>query len=86
MQSPLWGFSHFFLDDKTSAPEVFTSCSFTPHFEISLMVSYYGYEIWRHKGLVKKYREGWAGAFGNVDDKKHMAHPLPSAQKWRTHP
>ena len=38
------------------------------------------------KGLVKKYREGgggggWAGAFGNVVDKKHMAHPLPSAQK-----
>ena len=24
---------------------------------------------------------GWAGAFGNVVDKKHMAHPLPSAQK-----
>ena len=23
----------------------------------------------------------WAGAFGNVVDKKHMAHPLPSAQK-----
>ena len=38
------------------------------------------------KGLVKKYREEWAGAFGNVIDKKHMAHPLPSAQKWLTHP
>ena len=24
---------------------------------------------------------GWARAFGNVVDKKHMAHPLPSAQK-----
>ena len=24
---------------------------------------------------------GWAGAFGNMVDKKHMAHPLPSAQK-----
>ena len=40
----------FFLDDKTSAPEVFRSCScsFIPdaHFETSLvMVSYYGYEI-----------------------------------------
>ena len=23
----------------------------------------------------------WAGAFGKVVDKKHMAHPLPSAQK-----
>ena len=23
----------------------------------------------------------WAGAFGNVVDKKHMTHPLPSAQK-----
>ena len=33
------------------------------------------------KGLVKKYRGGWAGAFGNVVDKKHMTHPLPSAQK-----
>ena len=35
------------------------------------------------KGLVKKYRGGGggAGAFGNVVDKKHMTHPLPSAQK-----
>ena len=24
---------------------------------------------------------GWAGAFGNVVDKIHMTHPLPSAQK-----
>ena len=37
------------------------------------------------QGLVKKYRGGgggggWAGAFGNVVDKKHMAHPVPSAQ------
>ena len=24
---------------------------------------------------------GWAGAFGNVVDKKHTTHPLPSAQK-----
>ena len=24
---------------------------------------------------------GWAGAFGNVVDKKHMTHPLRSAQK-----
>ena len=39
-----WGFSEFFLNDKTSAPEVFCSCSFIPrvHFETSLvMVSYY---------------------------------------------
>ena len=37
-----------FLDDKTSAPEVFCSCSCISgaHFETSLvMVSYYGYEI-----------------------------------------
>ena len=34
------------------------------------------------KGLVKKYGGGgWAGAFGNMVDKKHMTHPLPSAQK-----
>ena len=42
----------FFLDDKTSAPDVFSSCSFIPggHFETSLvMVSYYGYEILRHQ-------------------------------------
>ena len=31
------------------------------------------------KGLVKKYRG--EGAFGNVVDKKHIAHPLPAAQK-----
>ena len=38
----------FFLGDKTSAVEVFCSCSFIlrAHFETSLlMVSYYGYEI-----------------------------------------
>ena len=43
-----------------------------------------------YKELVKKYRGwggggGWIGAFGNVVDKKHMTHPLPSAQKWLTH-
>ena len=40
-------------------------------------------EILINKGLVKKYGGGggWAGAFGNVVDKKHMTHPLPSAQK-----
>ena len=38
------------------------------------------------QGLVKKYRGGVGGgggglgAFGNVVDKKHMAHPVPSAQ------
>ena len=37
------------------------------------------------QGLVKKYRGGGGGggglaAFGNVVDKKHMAHPVPSAQ------
>ena len=39
---------YFFLDDKTSAPDVFNSFSFFPrtHFETSLvMVSYYRYEI-----------------------------------------
>ena len=47
----------FFLKDKTSAPNDFGSCSFIPraHFETSLvMVSYYGYEIWRHKEQVIK--------------------------------
>ena len=33
------------------------------------------------KGLVKKYRVGRAGAFGNVVDKKRMAHPLPFGTK-----
>ena len=38
-------FLSFFLDDKTSAPDIFRSCSFIPHeqFETSLViVSYYG--------------------------------------------
>ena len=38
----------FFLEDKTSAPGVFSSCLFIPrtNFETSLvMVSCYGYEI-----------------------------------------
>ena len=41
----------FFLEDKTSAPDVFSSCSFIAraHFESNLvMVSFYGYEIWCH--------------------------------------
>ena len=33
-----------------------------------------------------KSKGGWAGAFGNVVDKKHMTHSLPLAQKWLTHP
>ena len=38
----------FFPDDKTLAPNVFSSCSFIPraHFEKGLLVvSYYDYEI-----------------------------------------
>ena len=44
---------------------------------------YYTFSANRNKGLVKKYGGGggWAGAFGNVVDKKHMAHPLRSAKK-----
>ena len=41
-------FLSFFLKDKTSAPDVFSSCSLIPNadFETSLMmVSCYGYEI-----------------------------------------
>ena len=41
-------FLSFFLEDKTSAPVVFSSCSLIPraHFETSLvMFSCYGYEI-----------------------------------------
>ena len=41
-------FVSIFLGDKTSAPDVFSSCSFIPraHFETSLvMISCYGYEI-----------------------------------------
>ena len=45
-------FLSFFLEDKRSAPDVFSSCSFIcrAHFErSSVIVSCYGYEIWRHK-------------------------------------
>ena len=56
--APSEGFlKFFFLKDKTSAPNDFGSYSFIPraHFETSLvMVSYYGYEIWRHKEQVVK--------------------------------
>ena len=48
-------FLRFFLDNQTSAYDVFSSRSFIPrtHFETSLMmVSYYGYEIWRHNQQV----------------------------------
>ena len=49
---PKWGFLIFFLEDETSATDVYRSCSFIPraHFKTSLvMVSYYGYEICCHK-------------------------------------
>ena len=45
---PIRFFSVVILEDKTSAPDVFSSCSFIPRadFETSLvMVSCYGYEI-----------------------------------------
>ena len=45
---PLKLFLSFLLEDITSAPDVFSSCSFIPraHFESSsVMVSFYGYEI-----------------------------------------
>ena len=54
---PLRFFWFLFQGDKTSAPEVFCSCSFIhrAHFETRLlMVSYYGYNIWRHKWQVVK--------------------------------
>ena len=50
-------FLSFFVEDKTSALDVFSSCSFIPcaHFETSLvMVSCYGYEVRRHKLQVVK--------------------------------
>ena len=43
---PLTFFSIVILDDKTSAPEVFSSCSFIPraHSQTGLvMATYYGY-------------------------------------------
>ena len=47
--TPPYGFSEFFfLEDKTAAPVIFSSCSFTlrAHFETSLvMLSCNGYEI-----------------------------------------
>ena len=50
-------FLSFLLEDKTLASDVFGSSSFIPraHFESnSLIVSFYGYEKWRHKlGVVK---------------------------------
>ena len=56
--TPLWGFFFsFFFRRKTSAPDVFDSCSFIPHAHVetsSVMVSYYGYETWRHKQQVVK--------------------------------
>ena len=49
--------SLFFLEDKTLAPDVFSSCSLIPraYFETSLViVRCYGYKIWRHKFKVVK--------------------------------
>ena len=49
---PLRFFWSFFLNEKTSAADVFSSCLFIhhAHLETSLvMVSYYGYEMWHQK-------------------------------------
>ena len=54
---PLRFFWFLFQGNKTSAPEVFCSCSFIhrAHFETRLlMAGYYGYNIWRHKWQVVK--------------------------------
>ena len=48
MPSPPKVFLSFFLEDKTSVPDVFSSCSFipNPHFESSsVIVSFYDHEI-----------------------------------------
>ena len=45
-------FLSFFLEDKTSASDVFSICSFIPREDLAtslVMVSFNGYEIWRHK-------------------------------------
>ena len=45
-------FLSFFLEDKTSVPDVFSTSSFISrtHFETSLVMdSCYGYELWPHK-------------------------------------
>ena len=39
----LWGFWSFFLDDQTSASDVFCSCLFIPILGV-VMVNYYGYD------------------------------------------
>ena len=51
---PLKVFLSFFPEDKTSAPDFFSSCSFIPRAHVnfvtsSVMISCYGYDIWRHK-------------------------------------
>ena len=49
--TPLRFFWVFFEDDKTSAPDIFSSCplSLARIETSSVMVSFYGFEIWRHK-------------------------------------
>ena len=72
-----WG---FFLEDKTSAPEIFSSCSFIhcPHFETSLvMVSCYGYEIWRHKSKIMQ--SAYACVIFHV---KHKKLPFLAVLTW----
>ena len=62
----------FFLEDETSAPDVFSSCSFIPraHFETSqVMVRYYDYEIWRHTQVIKQFlseNDGFFKLFSTV--------------------
>ena len=57
MDGPLRFFRVFFLEDETSGPGVFSTCSFTPraHFDTSsVMVKCYGYERLCHKLQVVK--------------------------------
>ena len=48
MPSTHKAFLSFLLEDKTAAPDVFSSCSFIPHADFGtslVLVSGYGYEI-----------------------------------------
>lgn len=68
-------FVSFFVDDKTSAPDIFRSCSFVPdvHFETSLViVSYYGYD--RSTSVVRVQAKTWQTFLTNSQRYIYMGH------------
>ena len=69
------------LKTKTISSEIAYSNQSTRTLTTTPLQTYIVVNASSGQGTGQKVQGGWAGAFGNVVDKKHMTHPLPSTQK-----